>query len=102
MNQKRDQATKNIINLLLNASDYEQISIIRENQELIDSEFVNTMIEVAEVLAKQGKPKASLWLYWFNWLSYAIAVTLLAGAGFGQLYANQPIFGANGPSDYFS
>ncbi|MEL6458578.1 MAG: hypothetical protein AAFQ91_10065 [Cyanobacteria bacterium J06621_15] len=35
-------------------------------------------------------------------MSYAIAVALLAGAGFRQLYANQPIFGANDWSDYFS
>ncbi|MDF5726662.1 MAG: hypothetical protein PUP92_01145 [Rhizonema sp. PD38] len=41
-------------------------------------------------------------MYWFNWLSYAIAVSLLAGAGFGQLYATQPMFGANGWSDYFT
>lgn len=58
---------------------------------------------VPEVISAQPSPKqAARNIYWFNWLSYAIAVTLLAGAGFGQLYANQPVFGANGPSDYFS
>lgn len=41
-------------------------------------------------------------LRWFNWLSYAIAVGLLAGAGFGQLYVAKPTFGANGWSDYFA
>jgi hypothetical protein len=58
---------------------------------------------VPEVISAQPSPKqAARNIYWFNWLSYAIAVALLAGAGFGQLYANQPVFGANGPSDYFS
>lgn len=58
---------------------------------------------VPEVISAQPSPKqAARNIYWFNWLSYAIAVALLAGAGFGQLYANQPIFGANGLSDYFS
>lgn len=41
-------------------------------------------------------------LRWFNWLSYAIAVGLLAGAGFGELYVAKPTFGANGWSDYFA
>ncbi|MBE9212835.1 hypothetical protein IQ247_09040 [Plectonema cf. radiosum LEGE 06105] len=58
---------------------------------------------VPEVISAQTNSKqAARNIYWFNWLSYAIAVGLLAGAGFGQLYANQPMFGANGPSDYFS
>lgn len=40
-------------------------------------------------------------LLWFNWLSYAIAVGLLAGTGFVQLYITKPTFGANGLGDYF-
>ncbi len=58
---------------------------------------------VPEVSSAQPSPKqAARNIYWFNWLSYAIAVGLLAGAGFGQLYATQPMFGANGWSDYFT
>ncbi|MDF5739004.1 MULTISPECIES: hypothetical protein [unclassified Nostoc] len=58
---------------------------------------------VPEVTSVQPSPKqAARNIYWFNWLSYAIAVGLLAGAGFGQLYATQPMFGANGWSDYFT
>lgn len=58
---------------------------------------------VPEVTSAQPSPKqAARNIYWFNWLSYAIAVGLLAGAGFGQLYASQPMFGANGWSDYFT
>jgi len=58
---------------------------------------------VPQVISPQPTPKqAARNIYLFNWLSYAIAVGLLAGAGFGQLYASQPIFGANGWSDYFT
>ncbi|MEH2005508.1 hypothetical protein [Nostoc sp.] len=58
---------------------------------------------VPEVTSIQPSPKqAARNIYWFNWLGYAIAVGLLAGAGFGQLYATQPMFGANGWSDYFT
>jgi hypothetical protein len=58
---------------------------------------------VPEVISTQPSPiQAARNIYWFNWLSYVIAVGLLAGAGFGQLYASQPMFGANGWSDYFT
>jgi hypothetical protein len=58
---------------------------------------------VPEVISVQPSPQqAARNIYWFNWLSYAIAVGLLAGAGFGQLYVSQPMFGANGWSDYFT
>jgi hypothetical protein len=58
---------------------------------------------VPEVISVQPSPQqAAQNIYWFNWLSYAIAVGLLAGAGFGQLYVSQPMFGANGWSDYFT
>jgi hypothetical protein len=34
--------------------------------------------------------------------SYVIAVVFLAGAGFRQLYVDQPTFGANPWKDYFA
>ena len=40
-------------------------------------------------------------LRWFTRISYAIAVVLLAGAGFGELYAANATFGANAWGDYF-
>lgn len=36
----------------------------------------------------------------FTWTSYAILVIVLAGAGFNQLYIDQPTFGANPWKDY--
>jgi hypothetical protein len=38
----------------------------------------------------------------FIWGSYAIAVALLAGAGFGELYVANSTFGANAWGDYFA
>lgn len=41
-------------------------------------------------------------LRWFNRLSYVIAIILLGGAGFTQLYAANSTFGANGLTAYFA
>jgi hypothetical protein len=38
----------------------------------------------------------------FTWLGYIITVVSLAGAGFGELYVDNAIFGANLWSDYFA
>jgi hypothetical protein len=38
----------------------------------------------------------------FTWASYAVAVILLAGAGFAELYIARPAFGANAWGDYFA
>ena len=41
-------------------------------------------------------------LFLFQFFSYTIAIFLLAGAGFRQLYVTQPTFGANLWTDYFA
>ncbi|MCP4544199.1 MAG: hypothetical protein GY832_44370 [Chloroflexi bacterium] len=41
-------------------------------------------------------------LWWFTRVSYVIAVALLAGAGFGELYVANAVFGANTWGDYFA
>jgi hypothetical protein len=46
--------------------------------------------------------KAGKQLRLFTWTSYAIALIFLAGSGFGQLYVDNPTFGANPWKDYFS
>jgi len=45
---------------------------------------------------------ARLRLSAFTWASYIIAVLLLAGTGFEELYIANPTFGANAWSDYFA
>ena len=51
---------------------------------------------------KQGFSKANLNLKIFAWLSYAIALSLLVGAGFNEMYLKQETFGAKPFADYFS
>ncbi len=46
--------------------------------------------------------KAGVRLKLFTGTSYAIAVIFLAGAGFSQLYIDNPTFGANPWKDYFA
>ncbi len=41
-------------------------------------------------------------LRWFAWVTYGVAVVVLALAGFVELYSIRPSFGANGVSDYFT
>lgn len=57
-----------------------------------------TRLSIMENRATRAKIRLQL----FGITSYAIAVTLLAGAGFIELYINQPTFGANLWIDYFT
>ena len=41
-------------------------------------------------------------LRWFTWITYGLAVTLLALAGFVELYEGQSTFGSAGVADYFT
>ena len=41
-------------------------------------------------------------LAWFTWGGYLIAIILLVGTGFNQLYLAQAAFGANPWGDYFA
>lgn len=45
---------------------------------------------------------AGVRLRWFTGVSYAIALLFLTGAGFNQLYVDNPTFGANPWKDYFA
>jgi hypothetical protein len=41
-------------------------------------------------------------LRWFTWITYGLAVTLMALAGFVELYEGQSTFGSAGIADYFT
>ena len=41
-------------------------------------------------------------LRWFTWVTYGVAVVVLALAGFVELYSIRPDFGAKGIGDYFT
>ena len=58
---------------------------------------------VPDVRPLQLNPEGSARnLFLFQFFSYTIAIFLLAGAGFRQLYVTQPTFGANLWTDYFA
>jgi len=57
----------------------------------------------ARPLPEDGRPSgARVRLRLFTWASYGIAVLLLAGAGFGELYIANATFGASVWGDYFA
>lgn len=57
----------------------------------------------ARPLSWERQISAAGWrLWWFKKVSYAIAIVFLTGAGFSQLYIDNPIFGANPVKDYFA
>ncbi|MCJ7551477.1 MAG: DUF4363 family protein [Anaerolineae bacterium] len=47
-------------------------------------------------------PAARHRLRWFTWVTYGVAVVVLALAGFVELYSIRPDFGARGVSEYFA
>lgn len=55
----------------------------------------------AQTPAQQAQ-QAQQRLNWFTLISYAVAVLLLAGAGFGELYVARAEFGASPWGDYFA
>ena len=55
----------------------------------------------AQALPDEPGRRAEAKLKWFTWSSYGIALLLLAGAGFLELYINKPTFGASVWADYF-
>lgn len=55
----------------------------------------------AKALPEEDGKSAASKLKWFMWVSYGIALLMLAGAGFIELYVNKPTFGANAWGDYF-
>lgn len=56
----------------------------------------------AREISKEETSKARLRLRLFTWASYVIALAMLVGAGFGELYVTNETFGANAWDDYFA
>lgn len=56
----------------------------------------------AREITKESTTGAVRRLRRFTWASYAIAIALLAGAGFGELYVGNATFGAEAWGDYFA
>ncbi|HKX33028.1 MAG TPA: hypothetical protein VJ302_35430 [Blastocatellia bacterium] len=56
----------------------------------------------AKLSEDEQNEKTDLRLKWVRRSTYLLAVVLLAGAGFAELYVTQPTFGATRWSDYFT
>lgn len=56
----------------------------------------------AREIGEEEASKARLRLRLFTWASYVIALAMMVGAGFGELYAANETFGANAWGDYFA
>lgn len=62
MNEERLQQYLNLIDALLTCPSGEEPALVQSHQELIDSDFVQTMLQVAETLAKRGDTNAAQFL----------------------------------------
>ena len=56
----------------------------------------------AREIGEEETTKARRRLRLFTWASYVIALAMLVGAGFGELYVANQTFGANAWGDYFA
>ena len=54
MHKKRRKAYQNLINGLLNCNEGEEWELLQAHQELLDSDFIEVMAQVAEDLEKKG------------------------------------------------
>jgi hypothetical protein len=70
--------------------------------KIITPQLLTQLPEVRVRSLEEQTIAASRRLRWFAWLTYGTAVVLLALAGFVELYATQPSFGAKGAADYFA
>lgn len=98
----------------VNAAFVELTSLIPQSEALVPSKAtektggttVINFIPLAPVAhplpEEETLSRAQLRLKWFTLTTYAVAVILLAGAGFGELYVTNATFGANAWSDYFA
>lgn len=58
MNEQRTQAYFNLINRLLSCNQGDEPRILRENQELLDRELIETMVAVAQQFGEAGRYSA--------------------------------------------
>ncbi|MGC9348823.1 MAG: hypothetical protein ACP5JG_11835 [Anaerolineae bacterium] len=70
--------------------------------QLVTPQLLTRLPEVRVRSLEEQTIVAGRRLRWFAWLTYGTAVILLALAGFVELYATRPNFGANGAADYFA
>jgi hypothetical protein len=59
MNEERHQAYRNLIDALLNCKEGEEWNLLQAHQELLDSDFIEVMAQVAEELEGKGDEKGA-------------------------------------------
>ncbi|CAD5909309.1 hypothetical protein [Planktothrix agardhii] len=72
------------------------------SKNLLGSGGISSPPQTRSTISTPETTKAGVRLKLFTGTSYAIAVIFLAGAGFSQLYIDNPTFGANPWKDYFA
>ena len=72
------------------------------SKNLLGSGGISSPPQTRSINSTPETTKAGVRLKLFTGTSYAIAVIFLAGAGFSQLYIDNPTFGANPWKDYFA
>ncbi len=85
----------------------EQRPVTEEQKEAAPgclTSFLRPLIQPLQSASGQQSTvsKARRRLQWFAWGGYLLAIILLVGAGFSQLYITRPTFGATLWSDYFA
>jgi len=70
--------------------------------DLVRPHLMTALPEVRVRSLAEGSLGAKRRLRWFTWITYGVAVVLLALAGFVELYSLRPDFGSQGIGDYFT
>lgn len=88
----------------------EMIRALKENNSSLRGasvgEVTQTFVRSVPTIQEQDEEvivqKANWRLLTFRWVGQGVAIAILCGAGFNQLYVANPIFGANAIADYTS
>ncbi len=102
LQSEMDQALAELAQLAEQAQTDETAKGLVSFGEPAQAELVDLPPTARPLNLEKSADAARTRLRWFTWISYLIAVLLLAGAGFGELYVARPTFGANVWGDYFA
>ena len=78
-----------------------EAALLRSGESLV-SVMIRSVPTAQDSTEQKASQDASWRLQIFRWTGQGVAIALLCGAGFNQLYAGNPVFGANPVADYTS
>lgn len=74
MNEQRLSAYLNLIQVLLTCHDGEEWNVLHQHEELVNTEFVQVMEQVAKQLANEGQLESAKFLYyWLGQLNHVLS-----------------------------